>query len=686
MKKNLVFLLSIFIFPYLYGQNPGFDQEKLDKIRYYNSRQLKNGLSVLDLQSDDSSQVYIRLFTDLPESTTKQYEAFISAEQQIRQNTIIRLPTTWSQATLTKAGLLLSKDAYGYFVSCPMEKLDTALLLLSQITKDPLSTASDLEKAKSILRNKCNNMLKLAHSRIGRVINGLIYGNGHPSTSLLSLKQIDGLSIKKYRQYYSKFYRPNNSYLMVISPFSADSILKISGKVFGHWKKKDVPDKKYKLKKIEETKIAYFDTLVDGQYELRMIFPFALHPFTFDYEKSELLSILIQKVLKRKLINETSLANTINASFQNDKISGNYSLNIKLDGDSIEKAIKLAIESMDELKAGNFLMGDLQQSKQELIGEFKNQKTDEQHLTWLTINTEINNLSPNYYAGFINDIENTEKQGVQLLANKYLNHQAAVFMITGRWYPSLNDVIKLSENYRIELYGLDGGIKRVIPKGFNGFHVLDDYVEAVGGQQSIAKLKDLSILLTGKYEMSNDEFFVKAILRHKAPNNYYKNISLIRPKKDTIFLNMEIYNGVNGIDSTMQGKKHVEGKALEILKYKSVIVPETHYRKWGFKSKIIRADIYDKKYVFVVGFNNQAGQQITDFYDVDSGLRYKRVIKDAAYLNERTILYKEYREIEGKGVIYPFYKLIIGKGTVIKLMIREINTKYEIDKKLFDFD
>lgn len=686
MKIVLLILSLIFLFPDIHGQNPNFDQDKLSKIKNYQTHELENGFKVINLNNEDSTHVFLRLYTDLPQNVNKKYRPFIEIEQEIRKSDYLKLPGGWTIKKLNDLEVDLKKDPFGYYLTCPMEQIDTAIFLLSRILAQPLVTDVYLKKTKNDYKLKRDSLKDPVKFRLERITKSIIYGKEHPLTRLLSDKEINELTISKYEEYYYHFYRPNNSFLQIMGPVTEELAVMISRKHFDKFKMKELPASDNKLNKIDETKIVYFDTLASGQYELSMIFPFALHPFTFDHEKSELLSILIQKVLKKKLIDETGLANGISARFQNDKISGNYSLNIKMAKDSLEKVLKQTIESMNALKTGNFLQEDLEQSKQELIEDFKKQGTHEKHLSWLIINSEINNLSPNYYASFINDIKNTKKGGVQLLARKYLSYQSSIFMTMGKWYPSLNDVLNLSKDYRIELYDIDGTIKRVIPKGFNGFHILDDYIKAVGGKSSISKLKDISIRLTGKYEMSGEDFFIQGEIKHKSPDKYYQHFSLIRPKKDTILLNIQVYDGERGTDSTMQGKKQLSGMALELLKYKSTVVPATKYHEWNYKTKILRADTLNNSYVFVVEFTNPAKQKMIDFYDVDKGLRYKRVIEDAAYLNKRTILYDNYQKIEGKDVIYPYYQLITGKETVIKLIIRDISTKSRADKKLFKID
>jgi len=685
--KHLIFLIviNLFITP-LFGQNQEFDQKALEKIKKYQAYDLENGLRVINLNNNDSSNVFLRLYTDLPQNVNKQHRAFIEIDQELRKSDYLNLPKEWTNKKLDELKLNLKKDPFGYYLTCPIGQLDTAIFLLSKILAHPLVTANYLEETKIKYKIKNDNLKDPVKFKIDRTTKALIYGKGHPSTFLLSDKEINALKISKYEEYYYHFYRPNNTYLLLMSTITEEHAVMVSRRHFDKLKKKELPVSDYKLNKIQETKIAFFDTLATGQYELSMIFPFSMHPFTFDYEKSELLSILIQKILKKKLIDETALANEITARFQNDNISGNYRLNIKMARDSVEKVIKLTIESMNALKMGNFLLEDLQQSKKELITEFKKQGSAKKRLSWLIINSERNNLSPNYYANFVKDIDQTSKQGIQSLAGKYLSYQNSIFAVNGKWYPSLNDIIKLSKNYRIELYNINGSIRRIIPKGFNGYHILNDYINAVGGKSEISKLKDLSVRLTGKYEMNGEEFFIAGEIKHKSPDKYYQHFSLIRPKKDTLLINLQVYDGENGLDSTMQGKKRLSGNALNLLKYKSIVVPATKYREWNYKTKILRADTLNNTFVFVVEFTNPAKQKFIDFYDVDKGLRYKRIIVDAAYLSKRTILYDGYRKIEGKDVIYPFFQLITGKETVIKLVIRETDAKTRLNKKLFEID
>lgn len=669
----------VFLLP-LKAQNADFD---LQRLKDYSSAQLDNGFTIINLQTEDTSRVSLRLYTDIPQIAPKQYRAFIEIEHIVRKSDYQNLPKDWTAEKLKKLDIIFKKDRYGYFLNCPTEHLDTAVFFLSGFLNEPLLKTAQLNKIKQndqLFHDSLNNSIDY---KLENITKKIIYGENSPENLSAKKEEINDFTLSKYENYYSIFYRPNNSYLIFAGNVPEQKRISTAQKYFGALKKKEIPQFSYKLNKIKEGKIAFFDSLPNNNYEISMIFPFSLHPFTFDYEKSELLSLLIQKILKQKLAVEQKLITDIHAGFQNDKISGNYRINLKLSENYPAKVINVIHQSIDELKRGVYPSEYLEKSKQELIKSFKSQGKDIRALTALIIKTETNNLSPGYYANFISEIEKTGKAGIQSLAKKYLYYQASVLTLKAKWYPSLNDILNLSKNYRIELYDINGNIKKVIPKGFNGFHVLNDYVSACGGKNELKKIKDLSILLKGKYIMNDEEFFVLGEIKHKYQDKFYQKFSLVRPKKDTLLLNILIYNQNTGTDSSMQGKKTVSGVELELLKYKSPIIPETNYAAWNFKSNILRADTLNGAYVWVVRFTNPAGQTYTDEYDVDKGIRYRRIIKDNNYFKTRTILYKNYQKIEGTSLLYAFYQEIKAKNSLMQFAIENTSTK-KIDKKQFE--
>ena len=681
-------LISMFLFTGLIiAQNNTFDQGKLSQIKNYQSTQLENGLTIICLTTQDTSKFFIRSYTNLPGYVSKNYQAVLSIDTELRKYADFKLPVTWSNSSLQKLRIAFNKDINGFYASCPPESLDTVMYLFSDLFQNPTTEANKIERSKKAILAHSDSILKLPTDRIDKITKSIIYGKEHPILNYADRAKVNEINLEKYQDFYQRFYKPNNSYLLVMGNISLDSVKILANKALDEWKKKDVPESSYQLIPIEEPKIVFFDTIPTGKTNIKILFPFALHPFTFNSEKAELLSVLFQDLLSEKLINDLQLASKIEARFESDKITGNYQLNVLLEKDSLNQVVQAIISTISILTKAQYADEKLNAAKEKIITKFKKKKTTDEYLSWLIIYSESNSISKDYYANFINDIEKVDKNAMRTFAAKYLNYNTALFQIPGRWYLSLNDFIKLCKQFRIELYELNGTLKKIIPKGFNGFSVIDNYVAAVGGKQNIKKIKDVSIKYGAIYDLDNEEqIFIEGEMMHKSDNKFFTERRMIRPDKDTIFMHQQIYNGEIGQDSTMQGKKLLQGRSLEILKYKSPFVPEINYQDWQYKAQLSYADTLNGVHVWVVIIDNPAKQNIIDYYDVDKGLRYKRIVTDEAYFNKRTITYNKYMRDDDKEILYPYLKKIESDKTIIRMLIREVDYKSKVDRKLFVID
>ncbi|MDF1546866.1 MAG: insulinase family protein [Bacteroidales bacterium] len=686
MKFFLSFIATVLMMEIAGAQITGFEQDLLINIKNYKSIQLDNGFTLIVLDNGDTNSFFVRAFTDLPGYTSKDFQSEMAIDNELRKFTDFELPTGWRESVLSDKNIVLAKDTFGFYASFPTESLDTVFYLFSNLLQKPLIKNEKIARARTNILAASDSLLKMPEDRIDKITKSIIYGKDHPILKYANPAQLNEIDSEKYLEFYERFYKPNNSYLVLIGSIPMDSIKSLAVKTLGGWKKKDLPEASYKLIPIEEPKIVFFDTIPTGKTNIKILFPFALYPFTFDSEKAELLSALFQDILSEKLMDNLQLASNIDARFESDKITGNYQLNVRLEKDSLNVVIQAIISTISDLKAARYPEEKLKLAKYKIVEEFKKNGTSKKYLSSLIINTERNNLPKEYYANFIDDIYKVDQNAMRTFAAKYLNYNTALFQIPGRWYHSLNDFIKLCPDFRIELYNLDGTLKKVIPKGFNGFSVVDKYIEAIGGFENINKIKDVNIRFGEIYELENDErMLVDGIIIHKSDDKYFTESQMIRLKKDTIFLRQQIFDGINGLDSTMQGKKMLHNIELELLKYKSPFVPEMKYKDWNFKVRLVKADTLAGSHVWVVVLDNPAKQRFIDFYDVDKGIRYKRIITDQNYFQQRTINYAKYQRTDDKEILYPYLKTIVSSNTTIRMIIREVDYKSKVEKKLFEF-
>ncbi len=685
--KNYIFLL-IFTIILTTTANAQFDENaknKLSSIKEYTSVKLENGLTVICLNDVQSTQVFVRAYTNVPEYVSKSYQLALLIDAELRKSSKVNLPMNWTKDKVDALNIDLQRDEKGIFTSCSDNNLKQTIALLIDILKQPTANLSEIDKAKQNIIENSKKLAKMPNDKIDKITKSIIYGKQHPILHKINVKNLRAINLKDYQNFYNRFYKPGNSYILVIGNISLEMIKNIVTEATKDWKKKEIPESQYKLLPIKEPKIVFFDTVPSGQPRIKIMFPFALHPFTFNSEKAELLSVLFQDLLSDTLINKLNLANKIEAKFESDKITGNYQVNVHLNNDSINTVIETIISTISKLQKIEYSDEKLAKAKSQIIANFETNEINNKFISKLIMNCEIDNLSKEFYANFTADINNTNKENMRTFANKYLNYNTSLFQIPGHWYKSLNDFIKLSKQFRIELYELNGTLKKVIPKGYNGFSVVNDYVDAVGGANNINKLKNVSIKYGMLYKLEDGtNMEVRGNFLHQAGNKFASTANIHRAEQgDSIFLRQQIFNGKIGLDSTAQGSKILTGNALKLLEFQAPFVPEMFYKQWGYKADLVKADKIGDIYVWVVKMVTPVNQKITDFYNVDNGLRIKRIINDNSYFKNRTIIYGKYTKVGKKQMIYPYVKKITSGKTTIIMIIGKIDLKSRIDPDVF---
>ncbi len=688
MKFNtflLIIFLSVFYVKPVNAQSYNDVKRKLANIKNYRSVKLDNGLTVICLNNPQSNNFVIRMHTELPKYVAKKYQSPLLIDAELRKSSEVNIPEHWKKSQLQSLNIKVSRDDKGIYAFCPTDNLEQAVNLFADILKNPKIHSSEIQQAKKKILARVNDTETKNDQKTDEITKSIIYGKEYLKLNKIDKKNIKKLNLTEYKRFYKDFYRPNNTYLLIMGNISMEMCKSLVNKALSDLQSKDIPKLDYKLLPIKEPKIVFFDTLPSGKTNIKILFPFALYPFTFNSEKTELLSVLFQDLLGEKLIKKSRLANKIEAKFESDKITGNYQLNVSLNRNSINKVIEEIISTISKLIKADYPNEKLTKAKQKIIKDFTKQDVDDKFISKLIMISETGNLPKEYYANFIDDIKNTGKKNMRIFAAKYLNYKTSIFQIHGDWYRSLNDFIKLSKNFRIELYKLNGELKKFIPKGFNGFSVIENYINAIGGRENIKKFTNVSIEYGMTYSFdSSDEMIVEGKFLHKDESKFVSTANIIVPaNSDTIFLSHKVYNNNKGLDSTMSGKKILSGTALELLKYRSPLVPEMYYKDWGYDVKLTKARKTGTTYVWVVEMKTPANQFIIDSYDVDEAIRVKRIVRDNTYFGNRSITYSKYIKCEKQALTLPHFKKIQSGSTTIKMLIENIDFETKLAVDLF---
>jgi hypothetical protein len=159
--------------------------------------------------------------------------------------------------------------------------------------------------------------------------------------------------------------------------------------------------------------------------------------------------------------------------------------------------------------------------------------------------------------------------------------------------------------------------------------VIANYVKAIGGSDAIAKIKDLSMTMTGEVQGQSLE-----VLIHKKPTNkFLQTVSVVGMGE----VQKQVCDGLKVQIGGMQGSQEItEPEKVKAIAMQSFIVPEANYVAVGAK-------------VTYIGKEKVGDTKMTEYYDVVSGLKIRQAITAESPMGSQTITsdYSDYKEISG---------------------------------------
>lgn len=183
-----------------------------------------------------------------------------------------------------------------------------------------------------------------------------------------------------------------------------------------------------------------------------------------------------------------------------------------------------------------------------------------------------------------------------------------------------------------------------MPEGLSANDVIENYIEAIGGEDKIYNIVDRTTIMRGSVQGVN----ITIISYQKAPNKLKQQIKAGSNEQVIIF------NGEQGVMKMADEEKEITGSELEKLKYESTITLLTDIEHYGIKLKLEGIEKVKDKDTYKITMILPSGIKWTQYYDVESGLKLKeeKYINHPMGLLQQEIIYNDYKEVEG--ILYPY--------------------------------
>ncbi|WP_159800361.1 pitrilysin family protein [Flavobacterium sp. MK4S-17] len=625
---------------------------------------LKNGLKVLVVENDKLPRVSYTLTLDnapYAEGNKKGVSDMLSA---LMGSGTKNMPKDAFNEEVDFLGANINFWASGASANGLSKYSDRILELMADGALNPVFTQAEFDKEKAKMVEALKSEEKSVPSVAQRVTSVLAYGKNHPDGEYVSEQTLNNVTLNDVKENYNTYFVPGKAYLVVVGDVKFKDVEKKVKKLFGSWKPEVAPNVSYSdPKNVQYAQINFVDMPNAVQSEISVINTVNLKMTDKDYFAALLANQILGGGGEGRLFLNLREAHgwTYGAysSVGAGKYVNDFSASTSVRNAVTDSAIVEIFNELKKIRTDLVSEEELKNAKAKYIGNFVMQMEKPATIARYALLTETQNLPADFYENYIKNINAVTPQDIKEAANKYFLANNARVVVVGK----ASDVLAGLESTKIPVFYFDKygnptekpQANKAVPAGVTVKSVLDNYINAIGGEKALSAVKSLSVTTSGSIQGMTLELNRKVT----NDNKLAETMSVMGQQIKRVF------NGTSGYQ-TAQGQK-MDLEADEVAEIKTYGYP--------FPELKLRNDS-NLKITGIENMNGSDAYAITDgektmYYDVKSGLKVasSETVEGPAGQMTMVTPYSDYREV--KGVKIP-YKSSINIGMEVELNVTDV--------------
>mgnify|MGYP000675008944 CR=1 FL=1 len=430
IKSIILFLTIALISGSLFAQldrsvqpKPGPAPEfKIGEYKYFT---LDNGLKVIVVENHKTPRISFQLTVDVDPVMEKDAIGYVSMTGDLMRSGTKNKSKVEIDEAIDFIGANLNTYQNGMYGLTLVKHKDDFLSIMSDVLLNPIFPEAEIEKTKrqnisGLISSKTNP--GFIANRVGQKLRN----PNHPYGEITTEETLEKISREHLVKYYSTYYKPNCSYLVIVGDISLKQAKKDAQKYFGDWEKGDVPKHNYQFpNKNIGTRVAIVHKEGAVQSYINITYPVNLKIG----DPNAIHAVLANDVLGSGVFSARLLANlredkgyTYGAysDLTRDRLVGNFSAYAQVGTEVTEDAVNQFIIEMNRMK--NEIVDDetLNLFKTVRNGRFARSLENPQTIARLAFNSLRYNLPADYYQTYLEKVEAVTKEQIQTVAKKYI--------------------------------------------------------------------------------------------------------------------------------------------------------------------------------------------------------------------------------------------------------------------------
>lgn len=603
---------------------------------------LPNGLKLIVVENHKLPKVSFQIFIDAPINL----EGENAGVGEMAGSLLSTGTKTKTKAQLDEAidfiGASVSSSATGLFGSGLTKHQDKVLALMSDMLFNPVFPEAEFDKLKKQTLSDLASSKDDPEAIAENVASVVRYGKNHPYGELSTEATVNKITLDACKKYYQLYFKPNISYLIVVGDITPAQALTKATQYFGKWQKGAVAKTTFAAPTApKQTQVDFVNRDGSVQSVINITYPVQLKLSQPDYlavvAMNHLLGADFSSRLNQKLREDKAYTYGAGSGISPDLEVGSFTASGSFRNAVTDSAL---VEFMKEFKRMREILPSAEEvarTKAVLAGAFARRLERPQTIASYALNISRYGLPKDYYNTYLERLSKITAEQIQAAAQKYLLPENAHIVVVG----SQDDVAeKLKAFGSMNYYDADGNpVKAPAAPAVGGItaeQVIDKYIQAIGGKDKLASIKDETLVM----EATVQGMTLEMASMKKDPNKVKVVVTAMGNEMQS-----QVFDGSKGKvsaqgQSMAMGEKDAKKAANEAL-----IFPELHYAKTGHKLSYKGTETINGSEAHKLVIEDADGNKETTYFDAKTGFMLKNI--EITEQGNQTTEFFDYQEQNG---------------------------------------
>lgn len=545
------------------------------------SFELRNGLTVMVVENHKLPRISVSFRIDNGPIYEAEKAGVSSLLSAMLGNGTTSIPKDAFNDEIDFLGANLGFGAQSGFASSLSKYQNRIVTLMADAAINPLLTEEEFikEKERALEGLKADeNSVDSAASRVG---DALSYGTNSAYGEFVSEETLKNISFEDVVNFYDTYFKPNNTYMVIVGDVEFKSVKKLIKKEFSKWEASKTLEKFEPVAKanVGTTEINFVDMPNAVQSNISLTSNVELTMNDADYYAvliaNKILGGGFNSYLNMNLREEHGYTYGARSGIGASRYKvSRFTAGAAVRNMVTDSAVVETIKEINKIRDTFVDEEKLKNAKAKYVGDFVLALERPSTVANYALNIILNKLPEDFYENYLEKINAVTVEDVKRVANTYFNVDNARIIIVGKG----SEVIENLEKIGLPINYFDKYANPVekpefskpIPAGVTASSIMADYVNAIGG---VDKLESVSTIFnTIEVTIEGAPFKPSAIIKTMAPNKESMEMSI--PGMGTIM--KQKFDGVSGFSEQQGMKSPLSEEEIAEKQEAKGLFPETY--------------------------------------------------------------------------------------------------------------